>query len=327
MNTKNPDNNNPKDNQLKKYAEDLKTIYQLERREKMALETANQQIKKYAEDLKKTMFELKDANKKLMKQVEFEEREKLLQQKLIHANKMTSMGTMAAGIAHEINNPINFIMTNSQLLMEMFPDIKKILQKFQEDHGESTLSGLSLDQAGETIPQLLQANIEGARRVSNIIAGMKKYFSKSDSPLEEKVDINKVIKSSVSILNHQMKEASHFLLMELEEGIPSIFGDDQQLEQVMINILENSLQSLDNTSAKVTISSKYDKKKEEVNIRIKDEGKGMDKEVLNRITEPFFTTKRDSGGTGLGLYIVYSIIKEHQGTIEIKSEPGRVPKP
>ena len=137
------------------------------------------------------------------------------------------------------------------------------------------------------------------------------------------IDINDVIKFSINILNNQIKKFTNNFQLELGKNLPLPRGDSQQIEQVVINILQNALQALPDKSCRVQVTSRFNRKVNRVEIIIKDDGTGIKKETLSRITEPFFTTRRDSGGTGLGLYISYTIIKEHQGTLDVKSELGK----
>lgn len=309
--------------QLKKYAEDLKTTILSKKNKKIKLEAANKQLQKYAEDLSNTISKLKEANKKLTKQVEIEEREKLLQKKLIHTNKMTSLGTLASGVAHEIENPLNYILANSQMISDVFKDMMKILNKYNGELSEYSLGGIPFHEIEHTSMKLLTANIEGILRISNIIKRMKKYIRGESNSTFQKVDVNKAIEFSVTLLNYQIRKSTNSFNLKLDEDLPPVRGDPQQIEQVIINILQNSLQSLPNKESGIYLASRFDKVNGFVKIVIRDEGIGINKEIIDRITEPFFTTRRDTEGTGLGLYIVYLIIQEHNGILDIKSEPGK----
>lgn len=316
-------NDIPVINQLMKFAEDLQKIYKSEKEKKMELDAAYEQLKKYAEALNKTILELKEANKKLKKQVEIEEREKLIQRKLIQENKMTSLGTLASGIAHEINNPINFLLANSQTLLEIWKDAEKIFQKYYESQGNFFLGGISFSEIKETVSQILMGNIEGALRVGNLISGLRDYSRQTDSQLTGKISINTVINFAITILNKQINKYTDSFSLELGKNIPEALGNAQQIEQVIINVVQNALQALPDRKSVIYLSSFFDKKSRLVKIKVKDEGVGIPKDILGNIMEPFFTTKKDEEGTGLGLYISYSIIKKHHGALDITSEPGK----
>jgi len=312
-----------KDGQLIKFAKDLQKIYKSEKEKRIELENANKQLKKYAEALNKTILELREANVQLRKQVKIEEREKLIQQKLIQANKMTSLGTFTSGIAHEINNPINFILANSQMILEIWNDAEKVFQDHFERHRDFFISGLSFTNIKEMVPRMLNGNIEGSIRISNIISSLKDYGRDKKTQANVEIDINKVINFSISILNKQIKKFTDSFIIKLGENLPVAKGDPQQVEQVIINIIQNSLYALPDKSSGVYVSSIFDNKSDTLKVIIMDEGIGIKKEILNRIIDPFFTTRVNSGGTGLGLYISHSIIKKHRGSLDIKSESGK----
>jgi signal transduction histidine kinase len=308
--------------QLKKYAEDLKKVYDLEKEKRTGLENANQQMKKYAEALNQTIRKLKEANRKLKLQVEFEEQEKLMQKKLIQINKMTSLGTMAAGIAHEINNPISYILGNSQILQELWEEIEKIMKESLEDQKNFALKGIPFEEITVLIPKILKNNIEGARQISQITGKLKDFSRPETQPFSGKIDLNQAIEYAIAVMDKQIKKQTSNFQVKLGGHIPPAAGNTHELEQVFINLIQNALQALPDKNRGIQISSSLDKKTGLIKIKIRDEGKGMTREIMDRIMEPFFTTREDSGGTGLGLYICYSIIKKAGGNIEIFSEPG-----
>ena len=316
-------NKNSDSSQLKRYAEDLQKIYRSEKKKRAELEEAHRQLKKYAEDLKKTIGHLEVSNKKLIKQVELEEKEKLIERKLIQVNKMTSLGTLASGIAHEINNPISFLLGNSQILMDIWKNGESILLDFKKKGNDIVLGGLSLDDILEHVPKMLKGNFEGTNRINKIISGLKDYSAIPSETELEIIDINKAIRFSITLLERKIKESSSELVTELEENLPGPQGIPQQIEQVIINLLQNSIIAMGTRRGKITISSHYNKKSDCIKIIVKDEGIGIEKKNLSRVTEPFFTTSRAHGGTGLGLYISYSIIKQHEGKIDIDSVRGK----
>ncbi|MCK4765984.1 MAG: PAS domain S-box protein [Candidatus Aminicenantes bacterium] len=260
----------------------------------------------------------------IKEKIEAEEKNKRLQVKLIQANKMTSLGTLASGIAHEINNPNNFILTNTQMFSEIWDDVEKILQAHYKEYGDFSLAGLSYEELKEMVPGMLTGTIEGSRRIASIIKSLKEFSRPVANKLHEKIDVNKAIEFSLSILESQVKKYTDtFHHIQPREALPLVHGNPQQIEQVIINLLQNALHALPDREQGVYIYASYDKETGYVIIKVKDEGIGMSKELVNRITEPFFTTKKKSGGTGLGLYISYSIIKKHKGFLEIKSQIGK----
>ena len=260
----------------------------------------------------------RDMTEKIM----IEEEAKILQSKLIQANKMTSLGTLASGLAHEINNPNNFIMSNTQIMQQVWAGALDILLDYYEQKGDFSLGGLSFPEAKEIVPKLLGDTIEGSRRIKYITENLKEYSRPKNEETFTPVSINKVLEFSISILCNQIKKNTDAFCFEPGEGIPVFNGNFQQLEQVFINLVQNALQALPDKAHGVRVVSFYDKKDLAIVVRVMDEGVGMNPQILDRITDPFFTTKQDQGGTGLGLYISYSIIKAHQGTLDYESRPG-----
>ena len=255
----------------------------------------------------------------IKEKIETEEKEKHIQAKLIQTNKMTSLGTLASGIAHEINNPNNFIMTNTQMFADIWKDAEKILRDYYENYGDFSLGGLTFPELKDMVPGMLSGTIEGSRRISNIIKSLKEFSRPVDNRLQDQIDVNNVIDFSISILDGQIKKYTDSFVKNLGKNLPAVRGNPQQIEQVIINLIQNALHALPDREHGVFISSSFDADSGYILIKIKDEGKGMKKEIVERITEPFFTTKKKTGGTGLGLYISYSIIKKHKGFLDIKS--------
>ncbi len=252
-----------------------------------------------------------------------EEKNRVMQAKLIHANKMTSIGTLASGVAHEINNPNNFILFNSTLLTDAWKDASRILGEYYSANGDFSLGGLPYSEMCEVIPELLSGITDGSRRIKGIVDNLKDFSRAGRAASDGDLDANRAVLAAVSILNTQIYNHTDRFEVSCGEGIPCVRGSEQKIEQVVINLILNALHALPERSRGVFVSTLHDREGRSVVITVADEGEGMAKDVLERVTEPFFTTKSDSGGTGLGLSISYSIVKEHKGTIEFDSAPGK----
>lgn len=252
-----------------------------------------------------------------------EEKNRIMQAKLIHANKMTSIGTLASGVAHEINNPNNFILFNSTLLSDAWKDASRILGDYYRTNGDFSLGGLPYSEMCEVIPELLSGITDGSRRIKGIVDNLKDFSRTGRAAADGELDANRAVLAAVSILNTQINKHTDRFEVFCGEGIPCVRGSEQKIEQVVINLILNALHALPERSRGVSVSTLHDKEGRSVVITVADEGEGMTKDVLERITEPFFTTRSDSGGTGLGLSISYSIVKEHKGTLEFDSAPGK----
>lgn len=249
-------------------------------------------------------------------QVRLSEMERELQQKLIHANKMTSLGTLVSGVAHEINNPNNFIMFNSSLLVDFWNNIYEILEG---TCGIKEIDGIPLNEFRADTEKLMQGIIKGSERIKNIVQDLKGFAKTEHGDAFERLSMDSIIRTAVRILEHQINKSTENFILDIEESMPDISGNPQKLEQLIINIIMNALEALTSVSAMVEV--KCSLQDGNVVVEVTDEGVGIPQENLDRITEPFFTTKQSKGGTGLGLSIAYAIIKEHGGVLDIKSYP------
>ncbi len=251
-----------------------------------------------------------------------EEQAKLHQQQLMQAGKMAALGVLVSGVAHEINNPNNFIMLNAPILREAWESALPILEEYYKENGDFLMGGIKYSDMREHIPQLLAGVSQGAERIKQIVANLKHYVRGDSGDLNQAVDVNAVIQSSVSLISNVIKNATDHFQVDWGSGLPPIRGSFQRLEQVIINLLQNACQALPNREKGIFVTTARDSDGLNVVIVIRDEGTGIHPEVLPRIHEPFYTTKQDSGGIGLGLSISSNIVEEHGGTMRFTSEPG-----
>ncbi len=292
-----------------------------------------------------TINELEEEIKKLRKEVECinensknQKKElqltlknlKLAQSQLIQSEKMASVGVMTAGIAHELNNPINFMSGNVFPLQKDLDDVFSLLKKYEQTIQENGLKEyfaevdsfkeeMDFSYLIQEIYSLLKGIEEGASRSSEIIKGLRS-FSRLDDEACQFYDIHEGIDSSLVLLHNKIKDKNI--------NVRKDFGDFEGLEcfpsklnQVIMNILTNSIQAMEEGEGDLfiqTVSSAIG-----IKIIIKDNGKGMTPEVKEHIFDPFFTTKEVGQGTGLGLSISYGIIEQHNGNIDVLSVPGK----
>ncbi len=252
-----------------------------------------------------------------------EEQNAIKQRQLIQADKMVALGTMVSGIAHEINNPNNFILLNAQFLQQVSKDIQPILNEYFDTHGDFVVGGMPYSSAKDKLYQAMKSIVDGAMRIQKITRSLTDFARSDSGEMSHLININAVIENAVLIAGNIIRNSTNHFEVNYKKDIPKIKGNPQQLEQVLINIINNACQSLTNKEQKISINIEYKTDAEFMSIEVKDCGSGIDEENLKYIFDPFFTTKRNSGGTGLGLYISYNIIKSHGGDLQLKSEKGK----
>jgi PAS domain S-box-containing protein len=246
-----------------------------------------------------------------------------IQANLIQANKMTSLGLMVSGVAHEINNPINFIKASINFIDQAWIDALKVLREYNRDNGDFLIGGIPFSELEGQSPKLFAGILDGLKRINEIIQALKRFARQELPTTDQYVEINETVNAAITIMHHEIVKYTEHFHLELGDNIPLVKGNSQQLAQVIINLLMNACQSLPSRQQGVWITTAYDPGAGEVRVYVKDEGGGIPRELGNRILEPFFTTKLDRGGTGLGLTISNSIIKDHNGVLEFNSEQGK----
>ncbi len=252
-----------------------------------------------------------------------EEKDRLHQEQLYQAGKMIALGTLVSGVAHEINNPNNFIMLNTPLLEEAWKGIRPILDEYYEENGDFIIGGLSYSEMRSRIPTLFSGIVDGTRRIEQIIEDLKNYVRKGTADLTEPVDINQVVKSALSLVSHMVRRSTRRFSVRYGKNLPLINGNAQRLEQVIINLVQNACQALANSQAGIAVSTTFESRSRQVVLTVEDQGEGIPAENLPHVTDTFYTTRYDTGGVGLGLSISAKIVEEHGGHMRFTSEPGR----
>jgi hypothetical protein len=244
------------------------------------------------------------------------------QARLIQTNKMTSLGLLVSGVAHEVNNPNNFILTNARLLEDIWPDIFKILSEYREDNGDFSISGIPFEELRHTLPELISGITEGSRRIRSIIENLK-GLARSNAGKFSSTDLNRAVLNAVTILRTEINRHTEHFTFSLHPDLHPVTGNEQQIEQVVINLLMNALQALPSRDRGVSLATSVRREEKNAIIEIRDEGRGIPPEILERLGEPFLTTRHESGGTGLGVSISRTIVSEHGGEIRFSSSPGK----
>ncbi|HME44317.1 MAG TPA: ATP-binding protein [Syntrophorhabdales bacterium] len=246
-------------------------------------------------------------------------KEKNLERQLLQADKLASLGQLVSGIGHEINNPNTFIRGNLYIIQEAMNDIFPIIDQYHKSNADAKIARLDYDIFRQSVPVLIEDMVQGANRIKGIVDGLRKFAKKDEGLLNETVDLNAITEACLRLADNQIRRTAD-VKVSLDPGLPSIIGNSQKLQQVIVNILINASQAIDKQRGTIHVISQFNDK--EVVLRVKDDGKGMDERTVKQIFDPFFTTKRHQGGTGLGLSIAYGIIKEHQGHIAVESKVG-----
>lgn len=246
----------------------------------------------------------------------------LQREHMVQSDKMATLGTMVSGVAHEINNPNNYIMLNAQMIADVWESVEPILDKYAEQHGGFTAGGLDYTELKGEMPQLISGISDGGERIKRIVDDLKRYARLEPPDLSEEVDINKVVKSALILLNNKINKSTNRFSVDYYKGIPLLHGNSQKIEQVVINLVSNACEALTSKEQAIRVVVGYRQDAEHISLKVEDEGGGIPADVISRITDPFFTMKRDSGGTGLGLSVTSGIIKEHGGNLNFNSVPG-----
>ncbi len=242
---------------------------------------------------------------------------------LLQADKLASIGTMVAGVAHEINNPNHIIQMNTDLLTEFNHQILELLEELPaEKIAQQHFNGLSLNEISETMPQLFDDIKSCTKRIARIVRDLKDFAQPRERAEYLPLDLNHVIEQSLMLLAPALENKSVQLNLDLHP-LPNIAGDSQQLQQIIVNLTMNAIDAyLPGDNETVTINSFWLEGENQVVCEILDQGCGIASEYLDQIFDPFFTTKQERGGTGLGLAISFQLVREHRGTFEVKSKIG-----
>ncbi|MGE4505077.1 MAG: ATP-binding protein [Desulfovibrionaceae bacterium] len=220
----------------------------------------------------------------------------------IQSSKMASLGKMAAGVAHEINNPLSIIRESAGWIRDMINDGELEGYPGMEDLQEAVND--------------IDRHVERARTVTHRMLG----FASRMEPFQENVDLNHIARETVAFLESEVRHRNIGIVYELDPGLPLVTTDANQVQQILLNLVENAIDAVDDGGT-VTVASRPEG--DHVAMEVRDTGTGIPPEQLSRIFDPFFTTKAPGEGTGLGLSIIYTTIKKLGGTIAVASEPGK----
>lgn len=225
--------------------------------------------------------------------------QKQLEEMVIQADKLSALGILASGFAHEVNNPLASISVYAEDLKE----------RLEEESPDELMANGEIDHYLDTI----RNNVERCKRITNSLLN----YSRKSNFVNKELNIAKAIDDSLVLLEHVLKKKQIVLIKKLNYDMPKIVGDDLQFQQVFINLIKNALDAIEDRG---TLEIETELEQERINVYIRDNGNGMTEEQIHRVFDPFYTTKPVGKGTGLGIYIAYNIMKKYNGDIIITSQ-------
>uniref|UniRef100_A0A831XD20 histidine kinase n=1 Tax=Geobacter metallireducens TaxID=28232 RepID=A0A831XD20_GEOME len=247
---------------------------------------------------------------------------RLHQDRLIQADKMASLGILVSGVAHEINNPNGLILLNLPLLAEAFRRAGPILEAHYRENGDFSLGWHPYSRMRKEIPHLFTETQEAAKRIKRIVEDLKDFARRDDTAVSTPFSLNAVLRTALRLVRNTIRETTENLVVEYGSPLPEVRGAPQRIEQVVVNLLLNACQALEERGKRIAVATFHDRERDEVVLTVRDEGRGIPQEHFPHLTDPFFTTKREEGGTGLGLWISAGIVRDHNGLLEFDSPPG-----
>jgi len=292
---------------------------------------ADQELKRRTEQLTAANEQLRQTNQKL---TETNQKLKETQSQLIHTEKLASLGTLAAGMAHEINNPLAFAMNNVAVMGRDLADLLRLVTSYEEGHAdlkgarpelaeriERLRDEADLPYLRENLPRMTEATRQGLQRVAKIVENLR-GFAQLDRSEIASIDVNVALDQTLGMLSGALSEYQITVDRRYEQ-LPTLECAGAPLNQVFLNLMMNAMQAIETTgrrSGRIEVVTHWEDG--EVVVEIADDGCGMSPDVRSKIFDPFFTTKPVGAGTGLGLSIGHGIIAKQGGRIEVESAPG-----
>jgi len=244
-------------------------------------------------------------------------------QQMMQTHKLTALGEVVAGVAHEINNPVSFIAYNVPVLEDIWKMVESILSQDGARHSDWEKRGVTYEEVCANMREIIHAFKIGASRISRVVTSLKEFSRTEEAVQKKPVSVPEVIAGALVIVGAQVRRTVSRIEQEIAENIPPVNGHFQKIEQVIANLLINAHQSIPpGVKGTIKIRCRHIERLKAVVVDNEDNGQGIDRDILGHIFDPFFTTRRDREGTGLGLSISYGLIREHHGLIGVLSRPG-----
>ncbi|WP_245611383.1 transporter substrate-binding domain-containing protein [Solidesulfovibrio alcoholivorans] len=244
------------------------------------------------------------------------------QQQLVQADKMAALGVLVSGVAHEINNPNGLILLNVPILKKLNAEAMRVLDDVFEEKGDFPLGGGAYSRIRDKLPRIVDVVEESAQRIRRIVDDLRDFSRVAPASDHQAFDLGEAARKASRLVGSSIHKATSRFSLDLAPDLPPVWGSPTRIEQVAVNLLLNACQALDSPEAAIAVSTAVSDDGQSVVLTVADEGSGITPEDLPRITDPFFTTKRASGGTGLGLSVSAGIVQEHGGSLDFVSRPG-----
>lgn len=277
------------------------------------LHTLRAQVRTRTAALEQEISERRKAERRLLES----------QAQLLEADKMAAVGTLASGIAHEINNPNGLLLLNLDFLRHMLRDLRPRLDAISAAEGDFRLGGIPWSRLRHQCGAILDDSLAAAGHIRDIVNDLKEFVRKDEETGTTRFDLNDVLEHSLRFVKTLLKKSTAHCRMECARDLPPVSGSPRKIGQVMVNLIINACQALENREQGLLLETGLSPEGNEVFFRCTDEGRGIAQEDLSRLCEPFFTTKRAEGGTGLGLSISATIAESHGGRLAFASSPGK----
>jgi signal transduction histidine kinase/CheY-like chemotaxis protein len=246
------------------------------------------------------------------------------EQQLQQAQKMEALGTLVAGVAHEINNPINLIMYNLPLIRKIWSDFLPVLMGQKKKFPDKKFGGFTYEFLEDNLPQLIADMDLAANRVAKIVSDLKNFSKQSNVAEKTAIQMNTAIKNALRLAQTTLRKSGVQIELELSDDLPLMQGNLQSIEQIILNIVINAIQAIDHEKGFIRICSGFQKRNGRIVVTISDNGRGISAAVADKLFLPFVTDKQEEGGTGLGLSVTYGLVQAHGGDIffETRREKG-----
>ncbi len=244
------------------------------------------------------------------------------QDQLFQSQKMEALGSLVAGMAHEINNPTSLIMFNLPIVKRVWMDVLPLLRERSRLGEPSEFGGYRMDFLESRFQRLIEDMEMAAGRISKIVKDLRNFSRRSQVRDTAPIDINAAVAAALRLVQTTMRKSSVELSLELADDLPTIQGNLTAIEHVALNVIINAIQAIDHDRGRIFVRTRHNPSEGTVVITVRDNGRGIAPEVVDKLFDPFVTDKQEQGGTGLGLAVSYNLVEAHDGRITFEDAEG-----